>query len=198
MRLSFAFLFCLSFQMSNAQKFKAGATIGFNASQINGDDLAGYNKMSITGGLRLSYPLKEQLDLGMELLYSGRGSQSELSLANNSDLEKITLRYLEIPIFVSLYDWYQEDEKYFKVRAEAGFSYANLFQRSSQNSFFEEEVEQFKKNDVSFLIGAGFQFTRHIGISMRYTRSINNLFNDPSLVRGLLGYFLTFRVEYFF
>jgi len=178
------------------QGFNAAVLSGFNASQIDGDDLAGFNKLGLHGGLKLTYFIKPKIDLSTELLLSQRGSSESLSVRLSENQEFIQLNYLEIPIMITVHDWLIE-ESYFKVRAEFGFSYANLFNSSSQNSFFDEDISEFSSNDFSFLFGLGYRFSEKIGINVRYTRSINPLFENPTqLIRGLFGYFVTFRFEY--
>lgn len=196
------FLFTLlmivaNFNEISAQRFGANLLLGANAAQINGDDLAGYNKVGLTGGIRTDYYLKPNMSLAFELLYSERGSQSELKLGATSNILKIKLNYIEVPVMFVIHDWYIEDPGYYKVKAEAGFSYGNLFNRSSINSFFEENLEDFNSNDFSFLIGATFKINKNIGFTTRYTRSMNRLYGNEFLVRDLFGYFLTFRFEYY-
>jgi len=197
MRLS---IFCILILLSPglfSQGFDATIIAGFNASQIDGDDLAGYNKLGLHGGLKVGYLIKPKLHLATELLYSQRGSSSRVSFGSPIEEVSINLNYFEIPVTVSFLDWYVEDS-FHKVRADFGLSYGYLFQASSQNSFFEDDVEQFSNNDLSFLAGIGYRFNKKLGINLRYTRSIIPVFNNPDvLVRALYGYFVTFRLEYY-
>lgn len=180
----------------NGQGFNAAVLTGINAAQIDGDDLAGYNKLGLHGGLKVSYFVRSKIDFSTELLFSQRGSSETLAFGLAEDRESIQLNYIELPFMITVHDWLI-NESYYKVRAEFGLSYSNLFNSSSQNSFFDDNISEFKSNDFSFLFGLGYRFTEKLGINVRYTRSIIPLFENPTqLTRGLFGYFVTFRFEY--
>jgi hypothetical protein len=187
-----SFFLLLTFISLNAQNFFGSVVCGTNLSQIDGDNTAGFNKYSITGGLKLDYPISPALDLSTELLYSGRGSKDVRRKVD------IRLNYIEIPVLISIRDWYIEKDKYDKVRADAGFSYGYLFNADTDLKF-SQFITKFKKNDVSFIIGAAYMFNRNIGFSLRYTRSFFKLIKDPQLeTGGFLSYFTTLRLEYHF
>jgi len=176
-----------------AQRFKATALAGINLSQIDGDNLYGFNKMGVTAGGRLSYANSNSLDLAIEMLYSQRGSAVKLFKNNPGD--KISLNYLELPLIVSLRDWYVQSGDYHKVRVDGGFSYGYLF--GTDASGFNEAY--FRKHDVSWLLGAGVRFTKFWGLSLRYTSSLYTMYKDPSApTSSLKGYFITLRSEFNF
>lgn len=183
---------------TDAQRgFRAFTTLGLNFAQIDGDDLYGYNKLGLSGGLGINYAIKPKLDLGMELLYSQRGSSTQLSLGSNPLDQEINLDYIEVPLYLVINDWYQTEGNYHKVRAETGLSIGTLISSSSNNSFFDDRLENFSSFDVGFVLGLGIRINEHIGVSGRYTRSFTRLYRDSqTLVRSLVGYFFTFRIEY--
>lgn len=179
---------------AHAQKFGGGLILGFNASQIDGDELAGYHKIGWDAGLNTSYNLNDPWQINLDLLYSQRGSRTSFFLTDNTDIRKITLNYLEVPLYVSYKDW-EIDENFYKVQGFAGLSYGKLF--SVKNLLGEDDInsDNFLKNDLSYLIGAKLMFTRHIGISGRYTRSFVKLYKDPDDgAKSLNSYFLNFSI----
>jgi Outer membrane protein beta-barrel domain len=176
----------------SAQNFFGSVVFGTNISQIDGDNAAGFNKYNITGGLKIDYPIKPAIDLSAELLYSGRGSKDTRKKVD------IKLNYIEIPLLISIRDWYIEKDKYDKVRADIGLSYGYLFSADAKLNF-AQYVTNLKKHDVSFVLGAGYMFNRNLGLSIRYTRSLYKVIKDPLLESGgLLSYFTTARLEYHF
>lgn len=176
-------------QKVNAQGFKAMGIVGLNASQIDGDNLYGFNKLGLTVGGRLSYTNVKTVDYAMEMLYSQRGAS--LNLFKNNEDEKINLNYLEIPLVVSLRDWYQEKDGYYKVRVEGGLSFGYLF--GAESSLFD--TEKLKNYDINWLLGAGINFNKMLGMSIRYTSSFIDLYNDNPNAINFKSYFLTFRTE---
>lgn len=178
------------------QKFSGSAVFGANFSQIDGDFLHGFRKIGITAGGRIGYLFNKNMTGNIEFLYSERGSAIKLFEKNPQN--KYTLRYIEIPFVFSIHDWWQEDKKYFKARLDAGFSYANLFQLEVPDLV---DSEEFKNHDVSYLIGFGLQFTKHIGLGVRYTRSVYDMLDytlDDGKELKFRGYFVSTRLEYVF
>ncbi len=185
-------LFLLISFFGQTQNFFGSAVFGTNLSQIDGDDVAGFKRYNLSGGIKIDYPIKPAVDLSMELLYSGRGSKDVKRLVD------VKLDYIEIPFLISFRDWYIEKDKYDKVRADIGLSYGYLFQANS-NISFSRYVPNMKKNDLSFVIGGAYMFNRHVGVSVRYTRAFFKMLTDPTLESdGFLSYFTTVRMEYHF
>lgn len=175
------------FQNVNAQRFKAAGIIGANFAQIDGDSLFGFNLIGPTVGARLSYSNEKIWDVALEMLYSKRGASDRFPNRGKD----IHLSYLEIPIVFSVRDWYKEDQKYYKVRAETGLTYGVLFNPNTE--IFD--TENFRNFDISWLIGAGINFTKTMGMSLRYTSSFVNLYKNEASNIFLKSYFLTLRTE---
>ena len=180
-------------QMHGQVGFDFKAVVGLTLAQLDGDMLAGYNKPGISVGGRLSYALADEMDLSLEMLYSSRGSQEQLF---GSNINATTLQYIELPVIFSYKDWFIEGEDYHKVRVEAGLSYGFLFDFESENTLYRNIGEEIQESDLSYVLGAGYQFTKRIGISLRYTRSLIDLYRPEDA--SLISYFLTLRAEYTF
>ena len=172
-------------QMGQAQGYGFDAYVvgGLSAAQIRGDDLAGFNKVGFEGGIGASYPVRFNMDLGVELLFSQQGSRPELGFGSQNTAPVFQLNYLTIPVVLNIKDWLQEfddDYSYHKVKAEVGISYGRLLSGSIEGQLgtigTEELTEAFTNNDVSWLLGAGFQFNYRTGLRLRYNRSITKLF----------------------
>ena len=207
-------VFAIFLSQANAQvfeRFGAGLIGGMTASQIDGDDLAGYNKLGFTAGIRGTAEIKPWLDFAVELLYSQRGSRSEARLSTSPSRRKIELGYIELPLMIILKDWkYNADSKrnsYYKVRALAGISVGRLisassFDNSGLESFDDNLADAFNSNDLGFLIGLGYNFTKNLGIEGRFNRSMNKLFvpegDTPLAPSSMVGYFFSFTLQYEF
>ena len=93
--LCLLFPFSLLAQDAPSQRFKAGILVGFNGSQINGDASAGFNKLGLVAGVRGVTVINEKMEISIELLYSQRGSRSELFNSTNTNIPfKIELNYI--------------------------------------------------------------------------------------------------------
>lgn len=186
-------------QFLNAQKFEGAAFLGFNASQIDGDKLAGYNKIGINAGLNISYNLSDPWQLNIDFGYSQRGSRTGL-LSNEGEYpRKLTLNYIELPIYISYQDWFIEDDDYYKIQGYTGISLGRLF--SVKNQLGEDDYDQdnFLKNDIGLILGMKYFFNKKWGFNARYTRSIVRMYKDPvDGSKSLLGYFLNFGLIYKF
>jgi hypothetical protein len=191
----------------SAQRFSAGMLAGFNASQIDGDDLAGFDKLSLTGGFKATMEFESAFNMNVEFLYSGRGSQPDVFNPEYDPDIEITLKYIELPVYMSLGDWWQEEGEYYKVSVHGGLSYARLidaqtfdYANSSEESL-DLLVPYFTENDLSWLLGINYRWSPRWGVTARYTRGIIPLL-DPEKhdldTKRLLSYFLTFRFEYYF
>ena len=70
-------LFLFNFSSAQEQRFNAGLVVGLNASQIDGDQLAGFDKLGLTAWVRGIAKLGETIDMNIEFLYSERGSKPD-------------------------------------------------------------------------------------------------------------------------
>ena len=196
-----AFIFCIicfgCSQMQAQYNFKAAVVGGFTLAQIDGDGLLGYDKVGISTGLKLNYDIGEKWGANMELLYSQRGSQAGF-LKSGDEIQRTHLDYLEIPVYVSINDWWIEGDDYFKIKAHAGFSYGYMMNITSANGVFEEDIDNFNRSDISGLLGVSYAINNKWSFTARFTRAFTKLFKSNMLVNTdtLVSYFWTLRMEY--
>jgi hypothetical protein len=195
------------FSQTSAQRFSAGLMAGINASQIDGDQLAGYDKIGFTGGIKAIINFESPFDLNVEFLFSQRGSKPDIFNPDYDPDINVSLLYAELPVYVTLGDWWQEEGQYHKVSAHAGLSYGRLIKASTFDHFNSSEqsidrlVPYFNENDLSWLVGVSYRFNSHWGLTGRYTRGITPLLSPQKhnlAAERLLSYFITFRTEYYF
>ena len=187
-----AFISFLAIDTTDAQRFKGSAVFGLNFSQIDGDLLAGFSKLGWTGGFKLAYPLKDNVDLNMEMLYSQRGSTSGFGFGSNG--ETFTdLKYIELPVYVNIMDWLIEDENYYKAKAHAGLFYGYLFDVTSVNGLIIEDIDNYDRHNIGYVLGVDYAFNSKFGLTLRYSRTFNSIY-----ITRAISYSVTLRTEYFF
>lgn len=189
------------------QRFSAGLVGGFNAAQVDGDLLAGFDQIGLHAGLITSIDLESSLNMHVEFLYSQRGSRPAVFNPQYDPDVEIGLDYIEIPVYVSLGDWWQDEGEYFKASFHGGLSYGRLLSYDVIDNYNSEEfsLEQyaayFNENDLSWLLGMSFRFSKRWGVTARYSRGIIPLL-DPQKhnlqTSRLMSYWMTIRFEYYF
>jgi hypothetical protein len=179
-------------------RFGMGLVLGLNASQIDGDNSFGYNKLGLTGGLKGRIFLRNPLELQTGILYSRQGSRSVFLSRNPWDLH-IDLHYVQIPLEFHFKDWLQE-KGYYAFHYFAGLNYGRLVYLSVRDGGFGVPDSGYMQNDISWFLGAQYQILKPLGVALRYTRSFNLLYDRDKVVgsqyRSMLGYFLSLQLVY--
>jgi hypothetical protein len=171
--------------------------LGLNATQIHGDGLFGYDKLGLIGGAQLSYELNSRFDMGFEFLLSQKGSQAKISFSSPADIQRTTLNYIEFPLFITVKDWYIEDEGFYKIKAHGGLSYAYLIDVSSSNGLYQDDLGNFKNTDLALLIGVSYGLGPKLEATARYTNSVTKIYRNENLeTDGLLNYLWSFTLDY--
>lgn len=175
----------------DAQRFGGGVTIGANASQVDGDDLSGYNKIGLNAGANVSYDIGYLFQLNVEFLFSQRGSRSLLIPYKYEPLRHLTINYIELPFYVTLK--IAEDKKDFShFHLYTGFSVARMINADNQLNDVEVDEKKFKKDDFSYLVGVKYFITEKIGLNLRFTNSIVNIYTHPeNKAKNIKGYFFS-------
>jgi len=170
MRYVVLFLFlCALSSTVRAQSFQAYAELGINASQIDGDDLAGYNQPGLRIGAHVAMPLDSSWLIRGGMVYSGKGSRH-----GERDLffQILRVNYLELPL-VAQYDLLE------KVSITAGFTANYLIQaKVDGGGGFESIRDQFRDFDVCYTAGVMYQPFDNAAFSVSI---INGLFSASSV-----------------
>jgi hypothetical protein len=150
---------------SNGQEFSAGVHFGMTATQVDGDQLEGFNKAGITGGLFVSRQLGEHAAMYFELMYIQKGSRKPLDKDDNS-FYRMRLNYLEVPLL---------------YRYKAGKKLGLQFGPAVGVLVFAQEDDQlgevryappFKKMDYSLCGGLTYDISDHLLFDFRYSYSL--------------------------
>jgi Outer membrane protein beta-barrel domain len=187
------FIICITLiinDLSAQSRFRGGLVAGLNAAQINGDNTSGYRQVGLSSGVRALVELGGRWQLSLDILYSQKGGRK--SVDNESPFGKEAysrFNYLEVPVLINFRDWEvtsKSGEKYYKVFASAGVSYSSLFSASSNENFSHALViDKFRKSDICYMGGIGYNVNRNWGFTWRIAKSFGFLFdpknyqNDP-------------------
>jgi len=189
MKKNLILFFLLLSVISNAQRFKGGAVIGFNVSQIDGDFWSGYNKAGMVGGAYVYTEFSDRWGSQMEIRYSAKGSATSL---NNPVHRKIRLQYIELPLLVT-YDFFTH------FQAQGGVSVGYLFNAAQNDGYGYEDFDQFDQYEFALNIGVNYKVLKKLSANVRFSYSIlptYALYSGATLPYAMFNNVLTFAIYY--
>ena len=172
-KILLALILSLFFQNGvKSQYFSGGILIGFTGSQLDGDQMVGYNKFGFSGGMFVRRQLNEKYAILGEIKYIMKGSAKNDSLALNSF--KISLSYFEIPILLN-YRFLK------KLEGEAGFAAAYLANATRVLAEGDFQDNSINKLDFSYVIGLNYLVTEKFRLNLKFSHSVQKVsFNLPT------------------
>lgn len=172
-----------------AQTFEASALAGFNMAQVDGDDMVGFNRIGLNGGVQVSANLNERWQLSLGFIFSQQGS-SRSKADPFGPYDHIRLNYLEAPVLFHFKEW--------KLLVTAGASYARLINYTSISLIGEDitDLERYKPGLVYYILGATLKMNERFGVNIQYSKSIGS-FQDDEAKPKLFNRMVTVRGVYF-
>ena len=179
----------------HAQSFDGGLTAGVVASQINGDNYAGYHQIGWTGGIFGRIPTDGPSSWQLELKYSLFGAHSD-----NKEIEagmlpmNVRLHYVELPIMYryNLSKLSVNGKRLDFTTLELGLSGDFLFknvQEADHDGGFD--ISSWAFFSVTGNIGLQFDINDRFGINLRFMNSVVPCRWKPNVGSYFLHYFNT-------
>lgn len=164
--LLFSILLINTFLYSQDHKFHLLLSAGANASQVNGDKLAGFDKFGLNLGAGIRRNISQKAGIQLEFLYSEKGSRDVVSPSNPIPDTLFQFNYIDIPI-VYTYNVYPKLNVEFgifnSIRTKASYSdFVNTYDRESI----------IRSTDHGVLGGVNYQLFEHLSINARVSQSI--------------------------
>lgn len=172
MRKIFVLLFLASLaQLSQAQDFNSKLILGINACQVDGDQNGGYNKFGPRFGFGISYPISDKFDIGFEMLYSHKGSQTKQDKDNPSlAIIKYRYNYIEVPLLATY--------KFEKWSLHGGIAPAYLLGARADEGGGFVEMNNIKEIDVLSNIGASYYLSDKLHLEARSQYSLGSILKE--------------------
>lgn len=164
-------LFCVTTFVQGQDEvrpFKGGLCAGIAASQIAGDQYAGFRKAGPVAGVWVSRDISSGLSMQMELKYIQKGSKSNPDSLNNFSNFLIRLNYVELPVLVR----YHYNERFV---FEGGLAYSYLVSAYQEIDYQPYNSWPFRKHNMSGLLGVGYHIQEGMEVMLRYNFSVSSI-----------------------
>ena len=193
-QIPFIFLLSAMICTVSAQNFEGGALLGLTASQIDGDNYRGYNKVGLQGGGWVRRMFTYTLAGQMELRYVQKGA---LKTASSTDqtYSKTSLHYIDIPLMAQYI--YNED-----VVIELGIGPEILMSSKIEDENGALPIDpEYNRFTMSAIAGIGYRFLEVYSFHFRFNYSILPIRAHPSgqsylLNQGHYSNVLSFAFHY--
>jgi len=189
-------IFLLITMITYGQRFHGGPMTGFVVSQVDGDNLGGYNKPGIKAGGWVNTHISELTMLQLEIQYIQKGSKISENELKSGEYYHSRLNYLQVS-FLGKYELMP------KLHGEAGVAGGYLFNalEDYDGYGFVEPREAFNNYELSLLIGINYQFNDHFTGNIRFNYSALPIREHPGgqvyfIDRGQYNNALSFSVYY--
>jgi len=169
-------VFIFSFLYS--QSFYGGLNLGFNISQVDGDNFSGYHKIAPSGGVYVRNTFKNpNWEVSLGALYKHKGSRDAKKDddGNIESVYSINLNYIEIPLMFGykldkigipgLFNYYFKND----LLLEFGVSYAYLVKGTEFFDHVANPNKQFKKYEIANHIGLIYRLSQHWLLNYRFS-----------------------------
>ncbi|MBK1896522.1 porin family protein [Chryseobacterium paridis] len=152
-----------------AQTF--GVKAGLNISTISGGDSKA--KAGFYGGVLMNVPVASSFSVQPEILYNGVGAKAD----GNNDL-KVNLSYISVPV---MFQYNATPQFYLEAGPQFSFLIDSKFKYQSSSVDGKDFIKGF---DFGIGLGAGYFFTKNIGVNARYVAGVVNIAKEVNGVQG--------------
>ena len=160
----------------SAQTFMGFAEVGPNFNQIQGDDLAGWHKLGIYGGVGVMTDLSDRWRTSLLIGFSQFGSRAsarEATLAR-SIYDNVALNTVVVPVKLHYMDWLSDDELYYRLEFFAGVEYMRLVSERAEAADGTDLISQnpYKPNNANALAGFYYAWSLDWAAGLSYRSGI--------------------------
>ncbi len=151
--------------------FRPFVVAGFNAAQVDGDDVAGYTKLGFNGGIGTFIMLPKNFSVGFELIYSQKGAiTTKNTRSPQFDYFKLNIDYLDVPVMISYHD---------KERAifSLGVIVNNLARVREARGYNVGLYPDFAYKQLALegMANVSFHFSKKFGANLRFAYSLTDI-----------------------
>ena len=162
-----------------AQTFRGFVTAGLNMSQVDGDDLAGYNRAGAFAGVGVFSDLSDRWRWSVAVAYTQDGARAtgrELERAEGI-FDRIAASYAAVPVNVHYMDWLSDDEVYYRLEFQAGLVYKRLVNHRIEDIAGNDLTDDnpFSPNALDFTLGALYNTSERLAFGITYNQSLGNV-----------------------
>lgn len=149
-----------------AQTFRGYLQAGGVASQIDGDMLAGYNRLGFVAGAGVWYDLSDKWRASLTIAYAQNGSNDSAREAQRgtSGFSEIRLDYVAVPARLHYMDWLSPDAVYYRLEFVAGLEYRRLISGTVFNTVGQEIDFPLRDDGVGLDLGAFYSLSERSAI----------------------------------
>src|ERR1017187_1953233 len=174
-----------------AQRFKMGVVAGFVATDVVGIDPTDtdFHNAGITLGGLLNTKISENNSIQFEILYTQKGSLQPADSANNYNLYKLSLNYVEVPVMFRHNLQFNINKKPVdRFYLEAGPSYGRLVGIKVVSSSPYYYDGNFRNNEVALNIGVGSRILKNLYFNVRFSNSIIAAVKNQKQINSFIWY----------
>ncbi len=216
----FSFIFLFSIQ-SFSQHFLGALSVGMNLTQVDGDEVYGYNKVGLNVGPSVILPFgkNKKWSITMELLFSQQGSRQKSTYAAKDTIADSTktgyydgyrlfLNYIQVPVIVHF-----TDKRI--IAGGIGFSYSQLVGVTEYEDYNDNRgwvrtatslSGPYLKSDFQVLADVRLRVWQKLWLNLRYsysmfpirTREFVNPFSGETWTRKQYNNVISIRLVYIF
>jgi hypothetical protein len=166
------FILLLVAYTSMAQRVKGELIFGMNATQIDGDEIYGFNRYGLNMGVGAIFPFNKHWSLSVETLFNQKGSYRKESIELDTlptPYYSNRMNYLDVPVLL-----HYEDKG--GITFGAGFSWGRTI--GIEEIEHGKKVETttlagpYKRDDVNALIDIRIKIWQKLKFNFRYAYSI--------------------------
>ncbi|GAB4323441.1 MAG: hypothetical protein Kow00127_16140 [Bacteroidales bacterium] len=163
-----------------AQQVRAGAILGMNLSQVDGDEIYGFTKPGINLGLTAVVPIGNNLFFSLETLFNQKGSRQgpQYKAVDSLGVEttgeyNLTLNYVEVPALV-----FYNDKNI--LSAGGGLSYGRLvgvseYEHGNKVESTTVSSGPYSRDDLNILADVRFRVYKKLRMNVRYAYSLKKI-----------------------
>ena len=166
----FLLIIVLTTGQSYSQRIKGAVIAGFNATQVDGDEVVGYSKLGFNVGAAVIIPFKKNWSVSIENIFTQKGAhRGDIFIDSLSGSYTLRLNYVEVPVLV-----HYTDKRIITVGT--GFSWGRLVGAKEWEHGYRTETSvehgPYDKNDFSWLADIRFRVWKRLKFNFRFSYSI--------------------------